>query len=210
MGQRIRALSWSEHALGPVSSWPRCAIHCRRRLGLAISRMVVEMHEGTIRAASAGSGKGASFVIDRPLPAGVAEPARTVVPEAVTSVTAENGGGRRILLVEDHAATRLALERLLVRRKFAVSSAGSLAEALALARHHTFDLLISDLGLPDGSGCDLMRECARDRGLKGIALTGYGMEADVARCRAAGFAAHLTKPISVHALDRAIADVLRP
>jgi CheY-like chemotaxis protein len=111
--------------------------------------------------------------------------------------------------VEDHAPTRLALERLLGRRKFVVSSASSLAEALTLVRNHSFDLLISDVGLPDGTGCDLMRECARDRGLKGIALTGYGMETDVARSRASGFSAHLTKPISAHALDRAIAEVMQ-
>jgi CheY-like chemotaxis protein len=169
--------------------------------------MVVELHEGTISATSPGPGQGATFAITLPVldvaARGPAEGGPTPVP---TAVAAPRGG--RILLVEDHAPTRATLERLLVRRKFAVAAAGSLDEARQLAREQTFDLLISDVGLPDGNGYDLMRECAGAHGLTGIALTGFGMEQDVARSRAAGFAAHLTKPVNVHALDRAIADAL--
>ena len=87
-----------------------------------------------------------------------------------------------------------------------VETAGDVATALELAGQHAFDLLVSDLGLPDGSGHDLMRQL-RQRGHKfpGIALSGYGQEEDIQRSREAGFAAHLTKPASREAVVEAIA-----
>ena len=89
-----------------------------------------------------------------------------------------------------------------------VETAGDVATALELAGQHAFDLLVSDLGLPDGSGHDLMRQL-RERGHKfpGIALSGYGQEEDIQRSREAGFAAHLTKPASREAVVEAIASV---
>jgi CheY-like chemotaxis protein len=176
-------------------------------LGLTISQMVVTVHNGTIRATSAGIGEGATFVIDLPLtPASKSD--RSPVPDRRPATA--NKTGQRLLLVEDHGPTRTALERLLIRRKFSVTSVGSLAEARAcLASGETFSLLVSDIGLPDGTGYDLMKECARDQSLKGIALSGYGMDQDVARSRAAGFSAHLIKPIDVQALDKAIEGALR-
>ena len=77
-------------------------------------------------------------------------------------------------------------------------------EALAAAESNTFDLVMSDIGLPDGTGNDLMRELRSRYKLRGIALTGYGMSEDIARTQAAGFMAHLTKPISVQSLDQAL------
>ncbi len=177
-------------------------------LGLAISRMVVELHGGTIMAESPGPGQGATFVVSLPLAQlGSASPPPDLVVAAATADPV-NRGGERILLVEDHLPTRIALERLLVRRKFVVTTAGSVAEANGLLQKEPFDLLVSDLGLPDGSGCDLMSDVARKSGVPGIALTGYGMEADIVRSREAGFSSHLTKPVSVAALDRAIAEAL--
>src|SRR5690606_7558250 len=96
------------------------------------------------------------------------------------------------------------------RRHFEVTSAATLAEARAAAENTSFALLISDIGLPDGSGYDLMRELAARGPIKGIALSGYGMEEDVARSRAAGFQQHLTKPIRVQSLDRALAELVPP
>ena len=86
--------------------------------------------------------------------------------------------------------------------------AGDVATALELAGRHAFDLLLSDLGLPDGSGHDLMRQL-RQRGHKfpGIALSGYGQEEDIQRSREAGFSAHLTKPASREAVVEAVAAV---
>jgi len=92
-----------------------------------------------------------------------------------------------------------------VRRRYDVRAAGTAAEARALAGEGGFDLLISDIGLPDGNGYELMAEFRERLGLKGIALTGYGMEEDVARSRDAGFLHHLTKPVRMQALDSALA-----
>jgi DNA-binding response OmpR family regulator len=113
-----------------------------------------------------------------------------------------------ILLVEDHQPTRVALEHLLTKRHFDVLTAGNLGEARKIASESPFDLLISDVGLPDGTGCDLMRELSRNGEVKGIALSGYGMESDVAESHAAGFARHLTKPIHAQTLDDALRDLL--
>ncbi|HTO04525.1 MAG TPA: response regulator, partial [Opitutus sp.] len=117
--------------------------------------------------------------------------------------------GVRILLVEDHAATRIALARLLSRRKHEVSTAASVAEARQLGRTQTFDLLITDIGLPDGSGYELMGELHDLHGLKGIAMTGYGMDEDVERSTKAGFSAHLMKPVKMQTLEEAIIAVMQ-
>ncbi|ACB74064.1 PAS domain S-box protein [Opitutus terrae] len=180
-------------------------------LGLAISRRVVELHGGSITAQSPGRGRGAVFRIELPLLAGPAgatagdPPVAWELPTDRTTAAATGGSRRRVLLVEDHAPTRSALESLLVRRGFSVTAAASATEARALAASEHFDLLISDIGLPDGSGYDLMAEFRERYGLVGIALTGYGMEEDVMRSRRAGFKMHLTKPVRIQHLDQALA-----
>lgn len=112
--------------------------------------------------------------------------------------------GIRVLLVEDHEPTRTALTQLLMRRSYKVVTAGSIAEARVVAAGQSFNLVVSDIGLPDGNGYDLMAELQKNGAVKGIALTGYGMEQDVARSRQAGFVAHLTKPISIQSLEIAL------
>jgi CheY-like chemotaxis protein len=109
--------------------------------------------------------------------------------------------------VEDHQPTAEALSQLLRRRHYRVTQAATLAEARDCAQRHTFDLVISDIGLPDGEGTTLMAELRHQFGLPGIALTGYGMEHDIARSHAAGFGAHLTKPVRVEALEAALAQL---
>ena len=162
-------------------------------LGLAISKALVEMHGGPIEAHSEGRDKGATFRVRLPLtaPAGQpdAPPARRAPQRAVRPL--------RILLVEDHGVTAKMMRMVLTADGHTVETAGDVATALELAGQHAFDLLLSDLGLPDGSGHDLMRQL-RQRGHKfpGIALSGYGQEEDIQRSREAGFAAHLTKPAS--------------
>jgi CheY-like chemotaxis protein len=111
------------------------------------------------------------------------------------------------LLVEDHEPTRLALTHLLTRRHYQVMTASSVAQARTLAEREQFDLVISDLGLPDGDGCMLMSDLRQSFGLKGIALTGYGMEQDLVRSKSAGFVVHLIKPVRVDALEKALAEV---
>jgi PAS domain S-box-containing protein len=176
-------------------------------LGLAIARRLVELHGGSIHATSEGRGLGSMFVVRLPLTTESqhAEP-RPATPD-VSRDADPNGSHRRVLLVEDHEATRSALAQLLRRRGYAITPAASVAEARACAENGRFDFVISDIGLPDGDGADLMNDLRTQFGLKGIALTGYGMEHDIARCHAAGFVAHLTKPVRMESLEAALAEI---
>src|SRR6185295_11609705 len=97
----------------------------------------------------------------------------------------------KILLVEDHADTAMLLARLLQKAKHSVKTALNLTSAEEIAGKEPFDLVISDLRLPDGSGLDLMRSLKERYQLKGIAMTGYGMEEDIQLCKEAGFVEHL-------------------
>jgi CheY-like chemotaxis protein len=97
-----------------------------------------------------------------------------------------------------------------MRRSYKVMAASSLAEAQALADAHAFNLVISDISLPDGSGYDLMAKLKRNGLVRGIALTGYGMEKDIARSQEAGFVAHLTKPVRIQSLEEAIHAAVDP
>ena len=173
-------------------------------LGLAISKALVEIHGGQIEAHSTGRNQGATFRVRLPLtvPAGqsdmpslAAPPNRTVRP-------------LRILLVEDHGVTAEMMRMVLTEEGHSVETAGDVATALELAGQQPFDLLLSDLGLPDGSGCDLIRELVvRGYRIPAVALSGYGQEEDIQRSREAGFAAHLTKPASRGTLVATISSV---
>lgn len=176
-------------------------------LGLAISRRLVELQKGSIVAESKGRGCGATFRIQLPLEkdAPSVDAGRDSV-EPVASVA----GRRHILLVEDHDQTRSTLVQLLERRGHVVAAFGTMGAARARAAEGDCDLLISDLGLPDGDGYDLMAELQRTLGLPGIALSGYGMDHDIARSRESGFFAHLTKPVDIRSLESAIAAAPRP
>jgi two-component system CheB/CheR fusion protein len=176
-------------------------------LGLAISKALVEAHHGRISVTSDGPGTGACFSVEL----------RTVEPEAVHSAQPTDGAGTavgslRILLVEDHADSAKVMQRLLRKAGHVVETAPSVNAGLRAFESAAlpFDLLISDLGLPDGSGLDLMRELARRPSrVRAIALSGFGTEDDVQRSLAAGFAAHLTKPVPMATLRRVIAQVAR-
>ena len=169
-------------------------------LGLAICKALVEAHGGRITAHSEGAGCGATFLIElRASPLG-ADP-RTTGPASAAPAT---GRSLRILLVEDHESTARAMVKLLRKMQHVVVAAGSVDAALQAAASESFDLIISDLGLPDGSGLDLMRELRRLYPVRGIALTGYGMEQDVDRSLEAGFAEHLTKPVDADRLRAVI------
>lgn len=113
----------------------------------------------------------------------------------------------RILLVDDHEESLSAMARLLKLSGYQVHTATTVADALELASKQECDLLISDLGLPDRTGLDLMREVRTRYPLRGIALTGYTDDADVAESSAAGFAKHLKKPVDFNDLLAAIRDV---
>jgi signal transduction histidine kinase len=175
-------------------------------LGLAISKTLAELHAGTIRATSGGRGQGATFVVDLPL-AIEAKKAPVGAPAVAKLKPAPTGPERCLLLVEDHAPTRTILAHMLQSRGYRVLTAGSIAEARAVAAANRIDVLISDIGLPDGSGYDLMAELAAAQAVKGIALSGYGMEHDLADSRRSGFTAHLTKPVRIQTIDETLAEI---
>ena len=175
-------------------------------LGLAIARAIVARHQGTMRAASAGLGLGSTFTVELPVTAASpSDPATTASPTAGTSHAAPPvAAPLRLLVVEDHEGTRQVLTRLLTRDGHHVVEAASLAAARAAATTQRFDAVISDLGLPDGTGIELMKELRTTHGLRGIVLSGYGMEEDLRRSREAGFVAHLVKPVDMNDLRRAL------
>jgi CheY-like chemotaxis protein len=113
----------------------------------------------------------------------------------------------RLLLVEDNEVTRSALQKLLVARNFEVCAASSVADAWALVAGSKFDVLVSDIGLPDGDGFLLMRELKDQYGMSGIALTGFDLEDDYKLSKEAGFSVHLTKPVEASVLDEALASL---
>jgi len=168
-------------------------------LGMAISKTIVEMHGGAIRAESAGRDRGAKFIIELTTATRFVTPAISAPAAPLQSVERY-----RLLVVEDHQPTLAALSGLLRRQGHDVVTASTVEAALALAASHQFDLVITDLGLPDGSGADLMLQLTRDYGLRGIALSGYGMEEDLARTKQVGFIAHLIKPIQFEQLNQAL------
>ncbi|MGH8016745.1 MAG: hybrid sensor histidine kinase/response regulator [Opitutaceae bacterium] len=185
-------------------------------LGLAITRMLVNAHGGTIEADSPGLGLGAKLLVT--LPISQADPdqtgrARSTRDSDKTKADARASDrtetlGRRVLVVDDHAPTRSALSLLLKRRRYVVTVAAGATEALEKARNGEFDLLLSDLGLPDGNGFSVMR-LVKDihPEIRGIAISGYGTDSDLERSRRAGFSAHLVKPVSIKALEKTLAQV---
>ena len=183
-------------------------------LGLAISKAIVELHGGHLTAASDGRDRGAKLTVRLPVgdlralrEAERSSPAREVpAPGPEPEIPP-----LRILLVEDHADTAEAMADLLREMGHEVTVAGSVAGGLAAAEGHAgrIDLVLSDLGLPDGTGLDLMTELHGRYGVRGIALSGYGMEEDVRKSLEAGFDRHLTKPVNLQALQTAIQDAAR-
>ena len=168
-------------------------------LGLAICKGIVEMHNGRIAASSRGPGTGARFVIDLET-----TDAQVVHPALPMEHAASSLAKPRLLLVEDDEDTLQMLEEVLRFDGYDVHSVRSSTAALAFDLTE-IDVLISDIGLPDGSGLDLMRQL---RGhLKGLALSGYGTEADIRASRDAGFSTHLTKPVDIERLLAAIHEV---
>jgi PAS domain S-box-containing protein len=172
-------------------------------LGLSIVKALVEMHKASVSVASEGRGKGTTFTlrVNAVTGGGEAQKEAQDRPAAATRKTL------RILLVEDHPDTRFVLSRLLAGLGFEVTAAGSVKEAVQAAADRQFDLLLSDIGLPDGSGMDVMRQIANRHKVKGIALSGYGQDEDLRRSREAGFVTHLTKPVNLQTLQDAIRKV---
>jgi signal transduction histidine kinase len=169
-------------------------------LGLTISKAIVDLHGGRIFASSAGADHGARFVIELPNTLScLNEPPveQTSRPPVAIGVRQKISAHPRVLLVDDHMDSLRPMQLFLQAIGYQVTTAHSVASGLQAATKEQFDLLVSDIGLPDGTGDELLRLLLNQgQKLPGIALSGYGTEKDVARSYAAGFQVHLTKPVS--------------
>ena len=170
-------------------------------LGLAISKSLTQAHGGTLTAQSDGRERGSIFTLTMKT---VSPPARVVKFTAPVPETRP----LRILLVDDHVDTCTALERLLVRRGHLVAAAHNVRSAMEAAAQSSFDLLISDIALPDGTGMELMSYLRAMSRIPGIAISGFGMNGDIEKSFEAGFAEHLVKPVKMENLEAAIDRVM--
>jgi PAS domain S-box-containing protein len=171
-------------------------------LGLTISKTLLDLHGGTITVESAGQNKGSTFRVFLDL---LHEPVASSRDGASAGVTAAKK--LRLLLVDDHADTRGVLSRLLAKSGHDVLTADSAQKALELLDTGRFDALISDIGLPEVSGYELVRQAKQRQPLTGIALSGLGMDEDVQRSLEAGFDHHLTKPINFQELQSVLGKI---
>ena len=174
-------------------------------LGLAISKALVEAHHGSISAESRGRDSGATFTALFPTCERNAIPESSDAPRSTAKRRSV-----RLLLVEDHEDTNRSLTRMLRRRGYEVHPANDIRSALDIATRKQFDVLVSDIGLPDGSGIDLLKALRAKRDVFGIALSGYGMEEDIRRSGEAGFSHHLVKPVDLNKLDSIIQEMSLP
>jgi PAS domain S-box-containing protein len=164
-------------------------------IGLALVKQLTELHDGHVSVESAGLGEGATFIVSIPLYRAALDD--TDIDETATTVALQ---GRTILVVDDSRETTEMLTTLLTTAGAAVSSARSGSEALQQVREHDFDLVISDISMPEMDGYQLLREIRalpHASGLPAVALTGYGRTDDVKHAEAAGFSEHLTKPLDI-------------
>ena len=175
-------------------------------LGLAISKSLAQAHGGTLTAQSDGSNRGSTFSLSmQTLPPGEAA-TRCYQKRSLT----RHDKALKILLVDDHHDTCAALEKLLARRGHLVAVAHDVRSAMEAAVRNKFDLLISDIALPDGTGMDLMMQLRAIANVPGIAISGFGNNGDIERSLQAGFSEHLIKPIKLDKLEAAIERALGP
>jgi len=176
-------------------------------LGLAIVKQLVELHGGTVGGTSEGAGRGAVFTIRLPVLAMLGQ-ARDAIPSRERGVEAPTQPmppaaalrGTRVLVVEDEADSRGAVERILRHWGADTASAGSVEEALALVARFRPSVLVSDIGMPDVDGFELLSRIralgpARGGALPAIALTAFARPEDRLRALESGFLDHVPKPI---------------
>ncbi len=168
-------------------------------LGLAISKSLAQAHGGTLTAQSDGRDRGSTFLLSM----------QTTSPVEGSAIPARASGetsrqGLRILLVDDHQDTCAALEKLLVRRGHLVAATHNVRSAMEAAVRNRFDLLISDIALPDGSGMELMIQLHAFSRIPGIAISGFGNNGDIEKSLQAGFSEHLIKPVKLEKLEAAM------
>jgi CheY-like chemotaxis protein len=173
-------------------------------------RSLVGLHGGTVRAHSDGFGCGSEFVVTLP-PSSHAQPSEPDTPAqpAAAEPAGAAKGVRRILVVDDNADAAVALAELLAELGHEVRVAHDGLEALALARAFRPDVCLLDIGLPVMDGYELAQrlrsQAELPEGVRMVAITGYGRDADRRRSKEAGFDAHLVKPVAFNALTCVIA-----
>jgi signal transduction histidine kinase/ActR/RegA family two-component response regulator len=168
-------------------------------LGLAISRSLAQAHGATLVANSEGHECGSTFLLSM----------QAISPEAKPRNSSGLDGNisrraLRILLVDDHQDTCTALEKLLIRRGHLVAATHNVRSAMEAAVRNHFDILISDVALPDGTGMELMMQLRAISPIPGIAISGFGNNGDIEKSLQAGFSDHLVKPVKLDKLEAAM------
>jgi two-component system CheB/CheR fusion protein len=169
-------------------------------IGLALVRQLVQLHGGTIAADSDGPNQGSRFTVRLPL---LPEPARVVRSVPAGAIELNLFSGTRFLIVDDSEDTIAMLEELLRISGAQVTSATNGRDALRLARDRQFDVILSDISMPEMDGFEFLQRLRQIDGRQHvpvIAITGFGRSDDIERARAAGFYSHLTKPLNVQVL----------
>jgi CheY-like chemotaxis protein len=165
---------------------------------------LVELHGGTVEAASEGSGRGSRFSVRLPLSPAV------LAPRARRDSGPDSARPRRVLLVEDNPMAARSLHMFLAGEHHAVEVAHSGPAGIAAARRFRPEVVLCDIGLPGSDGYELVRTLKREPGMEDvhwIAVTGYGLESDRRRAREAGFDRHLTKPVDLDELHAILAEL---
>jgi signal transduction histidine kinase/ActR/RegA family two-component response regulator len=196
--------------------------HAGLGLGLAIVRQLVELHGGTVHAASDGLGRGATFTVRLPVAPGEARKGQAAaLGERRTAAAATSPAPRlprldgiRVLVVDDDSDGRTLTSVVLTQAGASVNAVASVREAFQTLEVERPDALVSDIGLPDEDGYALIQQLrqheARHGGfLPAVALTGYARDEDRARCLASGFQAHVSKPVDPVELTSAIATLMQ-
>jgi CheY-like chemotaxis protein len=194
--------------------------HTGLGLGLAIVRQLVELHGGTVNAESEGEGRGATFTVRLPMSAGEATVGhaaafgerRTGASPASPMPRLPRLDALRVLIVDDSTDGRTLTSLVLTQAGATVTAVASVREALQMLEGERPDVLVSDIGLPDEDGYGLIRQIRQREAehggfLPAVALTGYARAEDRAQSLAAGFQAHVHKPVDPAALTAAIATI---
>jgi CheY-like chemotaxis protein len=193
-------------------------------LGLSIARQLVELHGGTIEAASPGTGSGAAFTVSLPLAGAGPPPLRAAGPDGETArrpTAAASGRAERalehvhVLIVDDDAEARDVMALGLGQQGATVTTAPSVAEALAAVQRDWPDVMLGDLGMPGEDGYDLIRKVRRlgatqGRHIPAIAVTGYAADEDRRRAIEAGYEMHVAKPVPLAVVAPLIQSLITP
>ena len=175
-------------------------------LGLSIAKALVEAHDGALRAESKGPGCGSTFTVNF---ANARPPMPTSGPAVdLAAQPRRDSSSLRILLLEDHEDTARVIAKVLQQMGYEVETCSTVATACQKLKEMKFDVILSDIGLPDGSGIDFIKAAREICQTPAVALSGYGMAEDIDRCLQAGFEEHLTKPIDIDRLQKTLSNIL--